>query len=91
MNPIAKKKIKGHLLKELGYVLTEKIISFGTHPDRYGIFEVREEGKGKREVGFCFLYSIRHEAGVILPHPFSFYQLHKIRNFETFLIEHGLD
>lgn len=91
MNVVAKKKVKGHVLKDLGYELSENVISLGSSPSKYGILEVREIAKPRREVSFCYLYSIRHEAGVILPRPFSFYKSQKVLNLETLLIENDLE
>lgn len=92
MSVIAKKKIKGRLLNDLGYTVSEKVIPLtGAAGGRYGIIELKEEARAYREVSFCFLYSIRHEAGVILPHPWSHYKLNKIGSIESFLIENDLE
>ena len=42
-------------------------------------------------VSFCYLFITREMAGIILPQPFHYYQLHKIKNLTSFLAEQGID
>ncbi len=84
------KKIKVNQLKKLGYRLGDKQIPLGKKPHRYGILEVFNEDN-KKEVSFCYLFITREMAGIILPQPFHYYQLHKIKNLTSFLAEQGID
>lgn len=91
MTLVVKKKITFDVLENLGYKLSRNQIPLGSYAqDRYAILEVIEE-KGKRKPGFSYLYSLKHMAGVVLPQPYEYFLIHKIKNLTAFLAENDLD
>lgn len=83
------KYIEVRTLAKLGYKLSGKQIPLGEKPHKYGILEVRNEDN-KKEISFCLLFSTRSMHGVILPHPYHFYELHTVKNVKAFIEERGL-
>lgn len=77
-------------LKNLGYRFSGDQIPLGEKPYRYGILKVWNV-EDKKEVGFSYLFSTRQRKGVILPQPYAFYELHKVKNVDSFIAEQGID
>jgi len=67
------KKITVFELNNLGYRLGERRMKMGSgNPAKYLILEIWNEDN-KKDLSFCFLYSVKEQAGVILPHTYTWY------------------
>lgn len=75
----ASKKITPDELKKLGYKFTSKRIGLGKVEEKeasYIINEVIQDDEFEKPAGFCYLYSIRNQTGIILSNTFKYF--HKI-------------
>ena len=59
-------------LNSLGYELSGRQLPMGNAPIRYALMDIKNEDN-KLEVGFCYLYSVESQTGIILPNTFGYY------------------
>lgn len=58
-------------LNQFGYELTGRQIPLGSKPNKFAIMEVKNDDN-MATVGFCYLFSIADQSGVILSHNFDY-------------------
>lgn len=66
------KKITIDELNNLGYEITGRQLAIGKKPIKYALMEVRNEDR-ITPVGFCYVFSIEDNTGVILAKDFNYY------------------
>jgi hypothetical protein len=59
-------------LNDLGYELTGRQSAIGSKPVKYALMEVKDEDS-RDTAGFCYLFAIKQQTGIILANPFFYY------------------
>ena len=66
------RKITIEELNDLGFELTGRQMPVGSRPYKYGLLEIHQEND-KEPAGFCYLYSLTSQTGIIRPDTFNHY------------------